>query len=168
MNGPIAVLSQEDLIDVGIHEIGLAEMGVEGNGHGRLAHLAYRRTPRVEKVILDELLSQSAAALLDLTRAQIGPHRARDPEGIDTVMTVKIAVLDSRQRGREQRRHLLWRDDDPIFTVGGKYAANQLRLEAENGDILARAVVQRLDAFRIDADCQNGCRTRFVHKSGGS
>src|SRR5882757_6603437 len=129
MNGAVAVLPQEDLIDVGIHEIGLAEMGVEGNGHGRLAHLAYRRTPRVEKVVLDELLGQRAAALLNLTRAQIGPHRTRNPERIDTVMTVEIAVLDCRQSGGQQRRHLLGRDDDPVLAVSWKDAADQLRLE---------------------------------------
>ena len=39
VNGAVAVLPEEDLVDVGVHEIGLGEMRVQRHRHDRLAEL---------------------------------------------------------------------------------------------------------------------------------
>ena len=142
VNGAVAVLAQEDLIDVGVHEIGLAEVRLERQGHGGFAQLALRGAAGVEEVTLDELLGQRTASLLDLTRAHVDPHRTRNAHRVDAMMGVEVTVLDCLQGGRQQRRHLLWRDNDAIFAVDRENAADQLRLETDNRHILAGTVMQ--------------------------
>jgi hypothetical protein len=50
VDGAVAVLAEEDLIDVGVHEIGLGEVRVERQRHHRLAQLARERLPGIEEV----------------------------------------------------------------------------------------------------------------------
>ncbi len=107
MDGAVAVLAEEDLVDVGIHEIGLAEMRGERHRHDGLAHLAPERLPGGEEVALHELLGQRAAALLDPARAQIDPERPQHGERIDAVVGIEVPVLHRLQRRRQKRRHLL-------------------------------------------------------------
>src|SRR5205823_5572621 len=93
VDGAIAILAEKDLIDVGVHEIGLAEVRIERDRHDRLARLAPQRLPRIEKIASDQLLCQGAAALLDLACAHVDPQRARNRGGIDTVMSIELAAL---------------------------------------------------------------------------
>src|ERR1700683_5299066 len=60
---PITVLAEVDLIDIGVHEVRLAEVHLKGDRHQRLVHLASHRLARVEEITLHELLGERAAAL---------------------------------------------------------------------------------------------------------
>ncbi len=101
MNRAVAVLAEENLVDVGVHQVRLAEIRIEGHRHDGLAHLASERAPRIEEVAFDELLGQRAAALLHLPGTHVHPHCTRDPNRIDTVMRIKLPVLDRRQGLRQ-------------------------------------------------------------------
>ena len=92
----------------------------------------------------------------------VHPHCARDPNRIDTVMSIELPVLDRRQRPAAARRHFLRRDHDAIFAVDGEDAADQQRLEARDRHILAVAVAQALDPLLTRDDSQNGGRTGLV------
>ena len=52
-------------------------------------------------------------------------------------MGVELAVLDRLQRRGQQRRHLGRRDHDPVLAVDREDAADQQRVEAHDGDLLA-------------------------------
>ncbi len=98
MDGAVAVLAQEDLIDIGVHEIRLAEVRVQDHGHDGFAHFAAQGAAGIEEVALHQLLGECAAALRELARAYIGPERPGDPHGIDTMVTVEIAIFHGRER----------------------------------------------------------------------
>ncbi len=67
----------------------------------------------------------------------VHPQHAQYTARINTVVGIEIAVLHRLQRRRQHRRHLLGRDDDTILAVNRKYAADQQRLKARDGHLLA-------------------------------
>src|SRR5207248_138750 len=104
VNGAIAVLAEEDLVDVGVHEIRLGEVRIQRHRHDRFANLARERLSRAEEVASHQLLREGAPALLDLPGAHVHPESAQHRNRVDAVMAVELAVLDRFQRRREQDR----------------------------------------------------------------
>ncbi len=166
MHRPVAVLAEEDLVDVGVHEIGLAEMRLEREGHDGLLHLARYRAPRIEEVAPDELLGERAAALLELARPHIDPQRPQERFRIHSVMPVELAVFDRLQRRRQQRRDLVRGDDDPIFTVDREDTADHQGLQAHDRQILPRAVTQAFDRRGPALYRQDERGPRFIRERG--
>ena len=166
VDGAIAVLAEEDLVDVGIHEIGLGEVRIERHRHHGLTQLARERLPRAEEVTAHQLLSEGAAALLDLSRAHVDPRGAQHPFGIDTVVAVELAVLDRLERLRQQRRHLIGAEHDAILTVYREDAADQQRLEPQHRQLVSRTIVQAFDALRPGyRDGEALRRARLIRKA---
>ncbi len=77
VDGAVAVLPEEDLIDIGVHEIGLGEMRIERHRHDRLTQLPREGLAGAEEVAAHQLLREGAAALLDLAGAHVDPRRAQ-------------------------------------------------------------------------------------------
>src|SRR5207248_1280091 len=144
---------------------GLAEVRIERDRHDRLARLAPQRLPRIEKIAFDQLLCQGAAALLDLACTHVDPQRARNRGGIDTVMSIELAVLDGLERLRQQRWNLLRRDDDAILAVDREDAADQQRLEAHDGKLPAIAAAQALDGVGARGERQDGSRACLIREA---
>src|SRR5262249_2989119 len=98
VNGTVSILTEEDLIDVGIHEIGLAEVCIERHRHGGLAQLAREGLARAQEVTAHQLLRERASSLLDLVGAHVDPGGAQHGERIDAMVRVELAVLDRLER----------------------------------------------------------------------
>ena len=158
VHGALAVLPEVDLVDVGVHDVRLLEARLENDGHHRLLDLAAQRAPAVEEVVLDELLGQRAAALLDLARADVGEKRAQDRRQIDAVMLIELAVLDGLERLRKHRRHLVRRDDDAVLAVHGEDAADQERIEPVDRDVDALRIDERGDPVADERELAAGAR----------
>ena len=162
VNGAIAVLAEEDLVDVGVHEIRLGEVRIQRHRHDRFANLARERLSRAQEVASHQLLREGAPALLDLPGAHVHPERAQHRNRVDAVMAVELAVLDRFQRRREQCRHLLRRDDDAILAVNREDAADQQRLEPQHRHLLSGAVAQALEPLRARDHAEERGGARLV------
>ncbi len=71
------------------------------------------------------------------------------------MVRVELAVLDGLQRGREHRRHVVRSDDDAVFAVDRKDAADHQRLEARERHVLPGTVAQTRDGLRSGLDGQD-------------
>ena len=98
VDGPLPVLPQMDLVDIGRHEVRLLEAGIENDRHQRLLDLAPERLPAVEEVTLHQLLRQRRAALHDAPRSKVGKHRPEDGDRVDAEVRVELAILHDLQR----------------------------------------------------------------------
>ena len=166
VDGAVAVLAEEDLIDIGVHEIGLGEVRIERHRHDRLAQLSRERLAGIEEVAAHQLLREGAAALLDLAGAHVDPGRAQHRNGVDAVMSVELAVLDRLERRGQERRDFRRREDDTILAVDRKNAADEERLEAQHRQLLAGAVAQAREHRSCAADGEHLCRARLLGKAG--
>ncbi len=81
-----AVLTHVDLVDIGIQQIVLVVVPLQDDSHRRFADLAPQAAPVVEKIILDQLLSQRAAALGHLAAAHVDDERPQQGTRVDPVM----------------------------------------------------------------------------------
>ena len=68
--------------------------------------------------------------------AQVDPRRAQDRFGIDAVMAIELAILDDLECFGQQWWHFGRRDDDAIFAVDRKDAADQERVESEERNLV--------------------------------
>ena len=143
-------------------------MRFQQHRHDGFADLAARRAARIQEIILHQLLGERAAALLPVTGPGVDPQRPQYAQRIDAEMGVEIAVLDGFQRRRQHRRHLLGCDDNAILAMNGENAADQQRLEAGNGDILARDVSKARDAGVIRVEIQQHRGAGFVREARGT
>src|SRR5690606_26767717 len=104
------------------------------------------------EIALHELLSECRASLLNLAGAQVHEGRTHDRAQIDAVMRIELAVFDDLQGGRQQAWHFIRPNDDSVLAVDRKNAADQKRIEPENGHVLAAPVAHALDAARRGGD----------------
>ena len=165
VNRAVAVLTEEDLVDVRVHEIGLGEVRIQRHRHDRFTHLARQRLPRTEEVAAHQLLRERAAALLDLAGAHVDPQRAQHRDRVDAVMAVELAVLDRLERGGQERGHFLRCDDDAILAVDRKNAADEQRLEPQHRYVPAGAVAQALEPLGTRDDAQQLRVARLVREA---
>ena len=168
MDRTAAVLAEEDLIDIGVHEIGLAEVRIERHRHDRLAQLARQRLARGEKVAAHQLLGEGAGALLDLSGARVHPQRAQNSLWIDAVVSVELAVLDRLERCGQERRHLIGLHHDPILAVDREDAADQQRLEPDHRQLVSLTVAQILHAAGTRRDGEQQRIALLVRKARGA
>ena len=152
VDGARAVLAEIHLVEVGDEDFFLGEMRLEPQCHHRLGHLAAEALLVGQKVVLDQLLRQRAAALHHAAGPQVGPQGAQDAQHIDAVMLIEAPVLDQFDARAQQRRHVGGREDQPVFAVDGKYAADHGRIEAEHRQLRAIALPQGRDRVRVRAD----------------
>ena len=122
----------------------------------------------VDKIALDELLRQRAAALFDPTRAQVHPHRARDRLQIDTVVGGELVVLDRLDRGGQERRHLVGRQHDPVLAMDREDAADQQRIEPEDRDRGTVRGAQARDGAAFDRHGDDLRRALLVREARGT
>ena len=150
----VAVLPEEDLIDIGVHEIVLGEAGVERDRHDRLADLASERLARGEEITAHQLLSERAPSLLNLARARIDPQCAQDRLRIDPAVRVEPAILDRLERGRQQRRNFARREHDAVLAMAREDAADEQRLEADHRHLVPGGVLEGLDPLGAGGDTE--------------
>ena len=165
MDGALPVLPEEDLVDVGVHQVRLGEVRIERHRHERLAHLARQRLARVQEVAAHQLLRERARALLDLPGARVHPQGAQDPGRVHPVVRVELAVLDRLQRRRQQRRHLVRGDHDAILAVAREDAADQQRLQAQHRHLVAGGIAQPLECARAGGNREHGRRAALIGKA---
>src|SRR6202008_1162466 len=89
-----------------------------------------------EEALLDDLLRDRAAALLDAAGADVGEQSARDADGIDAEVTAEANVLRGEKRIGDMRRKLLeehGRRGTPIRSVDACHFASPVRFRAGRG-----------------------------------
>ena len=142
----VAVLAEIDLVYVRLHEIVLVVAQLERQRHERLVQLAGPGPLVAEKIAANELLSQRARALLDLAGREVHERGPQHRERVDAVMLREASVLDRDQRGRQERRGLVGRDDQAILAVRGEETPDQERIEPCDRGVLAAFVADVVDA----------------------
>ena len=130
VNGARAILPKENFVDVRGKQVFLRKPQLQNNGHGHFAEFASVRALVGQEVALNQLLSQGAASLGARAAAGVHPSRAQNSRNAETSVIVKVAILYGFQTLCKQRRHLLWCQNQPVFAMGGKEAANGSRVEA--------------------------------------
>ena len=116
----VGVVSKVDGVEVRSQDAILRPALLELPGERGFTNLALHGL-RVRQVgVLDELLRDRAAALLDAPRAQVDDRRAREADRVDAEMAVEAAVLRRQQRLRQVRlqdRNTNHMFDNPYYRV---------------------------------------------------
>ena len=80
-------------------------------------------------------------------------------------MLIKVAVFDGLQAGGEQTRHLLRRQNDPVFAMGGEKTAYFCGVHAHQNDFARVQFGNLLDALAIKVEAQRLCRPEPVDET---
>ena len=162
VNGPLAVLAHEHLVDVGRQDVVLVVAPLQQDGHRGLGDLATPGAPAVEEVALHQLLGQRAAALAHFAGAQVDHQRATDALRVDAPVPRETPVLDRDQRIREQCGNLVGREHDAVLAVRREDAADAHRVEPEQRQIATLRVADAIHAGAAEIDLCDGGRLQAV------
>jgi hypothetical protein len=152
MDGPRAILAEIHLVEVGNENLLLGEIRLQPQRHDGFGRLAAETLLVRQKVILDQLLRERAAALHHPSGPKIGPHRAHYAAHIDAVMLIEAPVFDDLDSGAQQRRHVGRRQDQAVLPMNGENAADHRRIEAKHRQVLGVGLLQARDRIRVRAD----------------
>jgi len=133
VDGPVAVLTQVDLVEIGLQDLVLLVAPFQQQGHDGLVELAPQGPILGEEVVLHQLLGKRAATLHRASGAQVGPGGAGDGGEVQAVVLVELAVLHGDQRADQQGRHLVQTHQDPVLAVARVDVGDQGRLQAHQG-----------------------------------
>ncbi len=143
MDGAAPVLTQIDLVHVGVQEIFLAEAGLQDDRHGELSQLSAEGAPIVEKIALHQLLGQRAASLPHLAGGDVHPERPGDAAQVEAGVAVEVAVLHGFEGFAQQIGYPLGRQHQPVLAVGRKEAADGDRVQPDQRHRTAKGVLNR-------------------------
>ncbi len=130
VDGPVAVLAEVDLVDVGFENLLLAVVGLQQQRHDHLGELAAQGALGGQEEILDQLLGQGAPPL-DTVAAGGLDQGPENPPRVDAVMGIETPILRSDQAVDHRVGNLGEPDQDAVFVVAGIDAADQGRIEAD-------------------------------------
>ena len=131
MHCTIAILAEVDLVQIGLENFILFVVRFQHQRHDGLVELARQGPFAAEIEVLYQLLGQSAAALDHATGPYIRQQRARDRQRCNTVVLVETAILDSNQRTRELRRHILQANQYAVLVMRGIETTNHDRVQPD-------------------------------------
>ena len=170
----VRAVPEIDVVEIDRQDVGLGQLALEPNRADDLAHLppsleallldgelvgrVRRRILDVfvagEQRLLDDLLGDRRATLLDVIRAHVFDGRAQDADEVEALVLVEPAILGGDERGRHVRRHALELDDlavldrerTDLLAVRRQHDALAVRLVVEElGEILRQLVVDLVD-----------------------
>ena len=119
----VGVLSQIDIVEVGLEDVVLADGVLQPVGQDGFLHLSGIAAFRTQQELLDDLLGDGAAALLAAAGglvAQVVDEGTHDGHGIDAMMLVEGIVFRSQEGHGQPGRHLL--EGDAVAFFRGKGA----------------------------------------------
>ena len=115
----IAVGGGLDAIGLAAIEDGVQVVAIEGERQGRFFRLALERVVRVrsDEELLDELLADRAAALLDAAVRVVGERRPHDGTEVDAAVRVEGMVLDGDRGIDHVGRDVAEGNDDAVIAL---------------------------------------------------
>jgi hypothetical protein len=165
VNGPLAVLAHEHLVDVGRQDVVLLVAPLQQDGHRGLGDLAAPGAAAVEEIALHQLLGEGAAALAHFAGAQVDHECAADALRVDAPVPREAAVLDRDQRVGQERGNLAGREHDAILAVRRENAADAHRVEPEQRQVAALGVANAAHAGAAEIDLRDGRGLQAVREA---
>ena len=169
MNGAASVLSEIDLVGVGLQDLVLAVAAFEQEGHQRLLELALQGAVGGQIEILDQLLGQGAGAFDHGARLIIAVGGTQDAFRVHPEVAVEVAILDRLECLGQQIGQILAPQQHPILVVGRIDAGDQHGVEPDQRGIrTAVGVLQRGDAVVGELDVEVPARLLAVPEAEGA
>ncbi|MNE07934.1 hypothetical protein D3C80_1005740 [compost metagenome] len=135
MDGALAVLAEEHLVQVGLEDLALVVVQLQQHRHHGLGGLARDAALVGQIEVLHQLLGQGTAALAQLAGRGIDPEGTDDRLGRYAEMVEELAILHRHQGFDQVGRHLVQVDQHAVFVVRGVEAADQQRLQPRHGQV---------------------------------
>ncbi|MNQ38873.1 hypothetical protein D3C85_524670 [compost metagenome] len=142
MDGALAVLAEEHLVQVGLEDLALVVVQLQQHRHHGLSGLARDAALVGQVEVLHQLLGQGTAALAQLAGRGIDPEGTDDRLGRYAEVVEELAILHRHQGFDQVGRHLVEVDQDAIFIVRGVKTADQQRLQPRHGQVGAVGLAQ--------------------------
>jgi hypothetical protein len=100
-------------------------MHFEQQGHERLFNLARKSAAIVQKVALDQLLSERGTALFDLSGTHVHDRRTYNRHEVHPMVGIELTIFSDFQRRRQQLRYISGGYHHAIFAMQRKDAADE-------------------------------------------
>ena len=114
------------------------------------------------------MLREGAGALAQLAGGEVHPRGTEDALEVEAWVGVEDSVFHCLQCGRQQRRRLPGREDQPIFAVAWEEAAHLRRFDASDGQFAAGAIVDANHSAAVEFDGKRKFPPLPVSKAEGA
>ncbi|MNN06597.1 hypothetical protein D3C81_1193920 [compost metagenome] len=135
MHRALAILAEEYLVQIRLHDVALVVMQLQQHRHHRFVELAPEAALVGEEVVLHQLLGQGTAALAQVPGGGVDPDGAGDGLQRNAVVVPELAVFHCHQGVEQIWRDLIQLDQDAVLMVRRVQAADHQRFHARHGEI---------------------------------
>ena len=142
MHRALAVLTEKDLVQVGLKNFVLVVMQLQQQRHHRFGGFAGQAALIGQIEVLDQLLGQGTATLAQLPGGGVDPEGPSNRLERYAVVIEELPILNRHQGFHQIRRHLIKLEQNAVFMVGRIQTTDQQGLKARHCEVAARPLTQ--------------------------